>query len=111
VRTTTVRAACGAPPGVAGVHPAVKLAEVTGRWSHNNAWDAVHAATPSGWNVGRPSHHPKRGEWIRYAFDPWETPKVGLRSREWTAVGMTEVDVVRHMARCLAEIRRGWAPN
>jgi len=32
----------------------------------------------------------------------------GKRSREWTAVGLTEVD---EMARCLAEIRDGRVPK
>ena len=31
-------------------------------------------------------------------------PRVGLRSREWTAVGATEAEVVVEMARCLREI-------
>ncbi len=50
------------------------------------AWDAIHAVLPAGWYVGRPSEHPERRGWIMYAFDPTERPRVGLRSREWTAV-------------------------
>ncbi len=75
------------------------------------AWDAVHAAGPPGWHVGRPSHHPERGEWIMHAFDPSERPKVGLRSREWTAVAATEEGVVLEMARCLREIAAGRVPR
>ena len=44
------------------------------------AWDALHAPTPPGWYVGRPSHHPERQESVMFAFDPSERPKVGLRS-------------------------------
>ncbi len=38
-----------------------------------------------------------------------ERPRVGLRSREWTAVGATEVEVVREMGRFLREIGEGTA--
>ncbi len=65
------------------------------------AWNAVHDATPKGWHVGRPSYHDERRQWVQYAFDPSERPRVGLRSREWTAVGATEAEVVAEMARCL----------
>ena len=33
--------------------------------------------------------------------------KAGHRSREWTAVGASELDVVREMAQCLGLIREG----
>ncbi len=46
-----------------------------------------------------------------YAFDPSEQPKVGLRSREWTAIAPTEVVVVQEMARCLREMRAGRVPR
>jgi hypothetical protein len=46
-----------------------------------------------------------------YAFDPSERAKVGLRSREWTAVAPTEEGVVREMARCLREISAGRVPK
>ncbi len=75
------------------------------------AWDAIHAVLPAGWYVGRPSEHPERRGWIMYAFDPTERPRVGLRSREWTAVAPTEVGVVREMARCLREIKAGRTPS
>jgi hypothetical protein len=71
------------------------------------AWDA----TPPGWHVGRQSEHPERGEWVMYAFDPSERAKLGLRSREWTAVHPTEEGVVREMARCLREISAGRVPK
>jgi len=44
---------------------------------------------PAGWYVGRPSYHDERHEWTQYAFDQREQAKVGVRSREWTAVGGT----------------------
>ena len=37
-----------------------------------DAWDAVHEATPAGWYVGRPSYHDERREWVMYAYDPSE---------------------------------------
>mgnify|MGYP000175690163 CR=1 FL=1 len=75
------------------------------------AWAAVHDATPEGWYVGRPMEHPERNEWSQFAFDPSETPIVGKRSREWTAVGCTELECVHVMARCLGELREGRWPE
>lgn len=75
------------------------------------AWDEVYAAMPAAWTVGRPSHHPERQEWLLYAFDPAERPKVGHRSREWTAVSQTELLVIREMARCLRAIAEGRVPK
>ncbi len=46
------------------------------------AWNAVHDATPAGWHVGRPTYYDERRQWHQYAFDPSERPVVGLRSRE-----------------------------
>ena len=71
------------------------------------AWDAVFDALPAGWAVGRPSYYPERREWQQYAFDSFEVAKVGARSREWTAIGATEVECLREMARCPREIERG----
>ncbi len=76
-----------------------------------DAWAQVHAATPTGWYVGQPSHYSERGQWLQYAFDPSERPKVGLRSRAWEAVGTSELDAVREMARCLRDIRAGRVPR
>ena len=75
------------------------------------AWDAVHDATPAGWFVGRQSYHDGRQEWTHYAFDPREVAKVGVRSKEWTAIGVTEFNVLVAMARCLQEISDGRVPN
>ncbi len=50
--------------------------------SLRDAWHGLHAATPAGWYVGRPSYHDERQQWVQYAFDPSERPKVGIRSRE-----------------------------
>jgi hypothetical protein len=65
---------------------------------------------PSAWTVGRPSYHDERHEWTQYAFDSFERPRSGVRSREWTAVGPTEVEVLREMARCLRELGAGRVP-
>jgi hypothetical protein len=76
-----------------------------------SAWRELDTATPTGWYVGRPNRHDERSEWHQYAFDPSERPKVGARSREWTAVGQTELEVVREMARCLREMSAGRLPK
>ena len=55
--------------------------------------------------------HPERNEWSMCAFDPSEKPVVGKRSREWTAVGPTELRCVQEMARCLGELREGRWPR
>ena len=46
--------------------------------------------------------------WEQYAFDPSERAQVGVRSRQWTAVAATELEVVRELARCLPADPR-WA--
>lgn len=74
------------------------------------AWDALHAATPPGWYVGRPGQR-HGGQWAIYAFDTAEKAQIGRRSREWTAVGQTEAQCVREMARCLSEIADGRVPR
>ena len=73
-------------------------------------WDELHAATPSGWFVGRPGQR-HGGQWEQYAFDTAEKDHVGRRSREWTAVGQTEVECVREMTRCLGEISEERVPK
>jgi hypothetical protein len=78
---------------------------------HEAAWDKLHAVTPAGWYVGRPSYHDRRREWVMYAFDPSERAVVGVRQREWEAVADSEEGVVREMARCLREIREGRTPK
>jgi len=73
------------------------------------AWDPVHEHTPEAWYVGQPVEHPERNEWSTYTFDPRETPIVGKRSREWTAIGPTELHCVQTMAYCLGELKaRRW---
>lgn len=46
-----------------------------------------------------------------YAFDTRDRHKHGHRSRAWTAVVASELDVVREVARCLGEIREGRVPE
>lgn len=74
------------------------------------AWAELHAATPPGWYVG-PRGQRHGGQWTMYAFDTREEAHIGKRSREWTAVGQTEVECVREMARCLREIGEGRTPR
>jgi len=74
------------------------------------AWDELHADTPPGWYAGRLGQR-HGGSWAMYAFDTTEKAHVGRRSREWTAVGQTEAECVREMARCLREISEGRVPK
>lgn len=46
-----------------------------------------------------------------YAFDLSEKAVVGKRSWQWTAVGQTELECVRDMARCLGELKAGRWPR
>ena len=67
---------------------------------------------PAGWFVGQPMYHEEhRHERTMYAFDTRERPKAGHRSREWTAVAGSELEVVREMARCLRLISQGRVPE
>ena len=61
--------------------------------------------------MGKPGYEEWYNQWSMNAYDPSETPFVGKRSREWTAVGPTELACVREMARCLAELREGRWPK
>jgi hypothetical protein len=77
------------------------------------AWIDLHEANASmNWYIG-PTTCEERLEvpWSLYAFDPKERPKVGRRSREWTAIGPTEAACVRSMARSLKEIAAGRVPR
>jgi hypothetical protein len=78
------------------------------------AWAELDGANTMRWTISRPSMHDEvRGaeHWELYAFDPREKPRAGKRSREWTAVGRTEVECVREMARCLCETSEGRVPS
>ena len=70
------------------------------------ARNEIHDAKPDGGFVGTPVDIERRG-WEQYTFDTRERAKAGRRSREWTAVAHSELEVVREMARCLREIREG----
>jgi hypothetical protein len=76
----------------------------------HDAWEAVHAAMPPGWHVGRPGQR-HDGSWTQYAFDTSERVQMGRRSREWVAQANSEVDCVREMARCLRKIGEGRVPQ
>lgn len=76
----------------------------------HEAWERLHAAKPDDWFVGRPGQR-YGGQWEMYAFDQTEKAEIGRRSREWTAVGRTEVECVLEMARCLVEISEGRVPR
>ena len=74
------------------------------------AWNEIHDAKPDSWFVGPPVYIEHRDR-DQYAFDTRERAKAGHRSREWTAVGQSELEVVREMARCLREICRRRDPD
>ena len=69
------------------------------------AWADVHENTPDGWHVGRAMWDETHQPWAMYTIDPSEKPKGRGPSREWTAVGVSELDVVRDMALCLGELK------
>jgi hypothetical protein len=72
------------------------------------AWDAIHAATPSGWFVGPTTYEEGRDPpSVFYAADMGERSRVGHRSREWTAVGLSGAACVSEMARLPAGDWRG----
>jgi hypothetical protein len=76
------------------------------------AWDDLHRVNEAlGWHVGLPAYFDRRDEWQLYAFDPTERPKVGHRSRAWTAVHPTQIGVIREMTRCLREFAAGQVPR
>jgi hypothetical protein len=76
------------------------------------AWAELHEVNASlGWYVGMPAFYERRDEWQLYAFDPTERPKIGHRSREFTAVAPTQERVVRDIARWLREISAGRVPR
>ena len=74
------------------------------------AWNDIHDVKPDGWLVGTPVYIERRG-WEQYAFDMRERAKAGHRSREWTALASSELDVVREMARCLRLIGEALVPE
>lgn len=67
-------------------------------------------ATPPGWYLGTPVLR-HGGQWAMYAYDTTEKAHIGKRSREWTAVGVTEAACVQEMARCLAALDEGKVPR
>lgn len=77
-----------------------------------DAWNELHPANERlGSYIGMPAFFERRDEWQLYAFDPTERPKVGHRSREWTAVRPTQIGVIRSMARCLRQFEAGRVPR
>ena len=76
-----------------------------------DAWNDLHDATPDGWFVGRPSYDERRRVWEQHAFDPSERARAGVRSREWTAVASSQLEVMRELARCFRLIGEGRVPG
>jgi len=76
-----------------------------------SCWAAAHANTPAGWQVGRPGYVDRDRQWRIHAFDPTEVPADGTPSREWTAVGRTELHCLQEWHGCLAELKAGRRPK
>jgi hypothetical protein len=70
------------------------------------AWDALHAATPAGWYVRRPSYHDKQARMAAVRLLPG---RAALRAaiRAATRSGPRRAGVVAEMARCRDLIRCG----
>jgi hypothetical protein len=75
------------------------------------AWTDLHDAKPDGWYVGRPSYDERCEVWEQYPYDPQERAQDSVRTREWTAVAPTELEVIRELARCLRLIREVRVPE
>ncbi len=58
----------------------------------------IQEAKPDSWYVGATTPEVHRHEWTLYAFDTRERVKAARRTREWTAVAESELEVVREMA-------------
>ena len=57
------------------------------------------------------SSHLSRMLWEKYEFDTRARAKAGRRSREWTAVAGSELEIVREMVRCLRPIGEDKIPT
>ena len=76
-----------------------------------DAWNELHDTEPPGWFVAQSACGDGHRVWEQYAFDPRERAQGGVRSREWTAVAQSELEVNRELARCLRLIREGGVPE
>jgi hypothetical protein len=56
---------------------------------------AVHDAAPRCWFVGRPGYVERFNKWEMFAFDTNDRAPGKPRTREWTAVGTSELHVLR----------------
>lgn len=73
------------------------------------AAEAIHAAKPPDWHVGPPTSGAPGVGAVRPRSARANAAR--SRSREWTAVAATELEVLREMARCLAIIAEGRVPE
>ena len=77
-----------------------------------DAWSDLHDAKPAG--LVRRASPPTTNGATSGSSTPSTRPsglEAGVRSREWTAVAPTELEVVRELARCLRLIREGRVPE
>ena len=74
------------------------------------AWQELADAKPADWYVARPSQR-RDGRWTMHVIDTTTRDPRRRRGREWKAVGRTEVECVREMARRLREISNGSMPR
>jgi hypothetical protein len=62
--------------------------------------------------VGRPGYDERWNQWTQFAFDTNDRARPGKpRTREWMAVGISELGALREMARCLRVIDEGDWPT
>jgi hypothetical protein len=76
------------------------------------AWSAVHDVMPPNWFLGRRLFVERYNHWVQFAYDTTDRGRPGKpRTRQWTALGETEVECVREMGRCLRIIGQGAWPK
>ena len=76
--------------------------------SLEEAWSAVHDATPRAGMLAHRRFREYQNRWEMFAFDTNDRGRPGRpRTRQWTAVGASELEVLQEMARCLEVVGRG----
>ncbi len=77
----------------------------------DDAWGEVYAVLPAGWTVTRPTYHLESGGyWVAYCRDT-RYRKDKPTPPFWEAMGPTEADSLRELARCIGELVEGRAPK
>ncbi len=75
------------------------------------AWNAVWDVLPAGWTVSWPVHHLESGAyWVAYCRDS-RYRKDKPTPPFFEAMGPTEADALRELARCIRELVEGRVPE